>query len=252
MNQVCMITGASGGIGEQLAVLYAKKQYDLILVARSEEKLNALAADLFARYGVQVRVIPADLTDRAAVESVISSVTQLDVLVNNAGFGDYGAFVRADWKKLERMMELNMRALARLSYGLLPQLIVSEGKLINVASMASFMPGPYMSMYYATKAFVLSLTEGIAEEVRPKGVRVMAICPGPTKTGFVAAAGRGTEKLFHKLWNMEPATVAKIAIRGIEKGRVVIIPGILNKIMVESTRLAPRMVVRKIVRTIQK
>lgn len=127
MNQVCMITGASGGIGEQLAVLYAKKQYDLILVARSEEKLNALATDLFARYGVQVRVIPADLTDRAAVESVISSVTQLDVLVNNAGFGDYGAFVRADWKKLERMMELNMRALARLSYGLLPQLIVSEG-----------------------------------------------------------------------------------------------------------------------------
>lgn len=103
-----------------------------------------------------------------------------------------------------------------------------------------------MSMYYATKAFVLSLTEGIAEEVRPKGVRVMAICPGPTKTGFVAAAGRGTEKLFHKLWNMEPATVAKIAIRGIEKGRVVIIPGILNKIMVESTRLAPRMVVGRL------
>ena len=192
MNPTVLITGASGGIGEQLARLFAAHRYDLVLVARSVDKLQSLSAELARAHGIQSRVLPADLADPGAPPRLFEALQDaaIDVLVNNAGFGARGAYAQIDYQLEARMIQVNVAALAHLTRLFLPGMLARRtGKILNVASTAAYVPGPFMAVYYASKAFVLSFSEALAEEVQGSGVTVTALIPGPTETNFAAIAG---------------------------------------------------------------
>jgi short-subunit dehydrogenase len=251
---LAVITGASGGIGYELARLFARDGYPLLLAARNGDKLREVAAELTKAHGVAASVLALDLTTAEAQRQLAEEAERLGpvaVLVNNAGFGLYGPFVMADLTATLEMVQLNVVALTHLSRLLLPGMVQrGRGKILNVASMASFFPGPLMGCYYATKAFVLHLTEALDVELHGTGVRVAALCPGPTETGFKARAGAGTSRLFQA--NLLNATVvAEIGYRGLMAGRRIIIPGVLNRIMLFATRLTPRWAVARIVGRMQ-
>ncbi|WNY24235.1 NADP-dependent 3-hydroxy acid dehydrogenase YdfG [Methanimicrococcus hongohii] len=251
-----LITGATGGIGSELSKIFAQRGYDLVLTARSEEKLNVLKNELEETYSNHIFIIAADLAKPDGINLVFNEIDladiQIDILVNNAGFGDYGRFADADWEKQEEMIQVNILALMQMTKRFLPPMIHrKEGKILNIASVAAFAPGPYMSVYYASKAFVLSFSEAIATELKNSGVTVTAVCPGPTTTGFVAAAGDGTEKLFKSFKNADPKDVAEFAYKSLMKGKVVATPGFQNKLLAFGTRLIPKSVVRKFVAKVQ-
>ncbi|NLW78257.1 MAG: SDR family oxidoreductase [Ruminococcaceae bacterium] len=256
MGRTALITGASSGIGYELAKLFAQDGYDLILVARSEKRLNALKTALENQYDVQGTVIVQDLAKENAAQAVYDAVEAagltVDVLVNDAGFGDYGRYANTDWDKQQRMVHVNILALMQMTRLFLPQMLQrGRGGILNLASLAAFFPGPYMSVYYASKAFVLSFTEALSAELAGSGVTVTAVCPGPTTTGFEAASGPGTAKLFSALKNATAGEVALFAWHALLCGKPVAIYGGLNRAFIFGARFAPRSAIRAVVKMIQ-
>jgi short-subunit dehydrogenase len=253
MNPTVLITGASGGIGEELARLFAAHRHDLVLVARNERKLQEFSGELAGAHGIQSRVLAADLADPAAPGRIFDTLqlsgVAIDVLVNNAGFGARGAYAEIEYEVEARMIQVNVGALAHLTRLFLPGMLARHnGKILNVASTAAYVPGPFMAVYYASKAFVLSFTEAIAEETHGSGVTVTALIPGPTETGFAAAAGNQDTPLFRTGAVMSAAAVARVGFDGLMAGKRVAIAGVSNKLTVLSTRLAPRAMLAKITR----
>lgn len=255
MGKTALITGSSNGIGYELANVHAEKGDNLVLVARSKSKLNEFKEELEEKNKIQVYTIEKDLSiPRAAMEVYDELKKQnisVDYLINNAGLGDFGFFAESDWKKQESMINLNITALAHFTRLFLPDMIKrGSGKIMNVASTASFQPGPTMSVYFATKAFVLSFSEAVNNEVRDFGITVTALCPGSTESGFHAAA-IGNGKLVKERRLTSSKQVAEYGYRAMMKGKTVAIHGLKNRIMANSVRFLPRSLVAKAVRKIQ-
>jgi short-subunit dehydrogenase len=244
-----LITGASGGIGLELARVFAENGYALVLIARSRDRLVEIAAELKP---TPVQVLAKDLALVGAAEGVFREVPKVDVLVNNAGYGVYGHFLGNPLDEELGMMQLNMTALVALTKLYLPGMVASKsGKILNVASTAAFQPGPLMAIYYATKAFVLSFSEAIGNELEGTGVTVTALCPGPTATGFQARTKLENSRLFKRMKVMDARTVAEAGYRALMAGKPVVIPGLTNKLMALSVRFSPRSIVTKIARRMQ-
>ncbi|HBE18562.1 MAG TPA: short-chain dehydrogenase [Cyanobacteria bacterium UBA11149] len=251
-----LITGASSGIGYELAKLFAQNHDNLVLVARSENKLNDIKINFEQNYQVIVTVLPKDLSQPNAAEEIFNQLAaekiQVDVLINNAGFGDFGEFVNTSWEKEADMMQVNMVALTQITKLFLKGMVERRrGKIVNVASTAAFQPGPLMAVYYATKAYVLFFSEAIANELEGTGVTVTALCPGATESGFQLASGMIESRIVKGRKLPTAEAVAKFAYKAIEKGQVVAIHGLLNWIGANVIRFLPRKVVTDIVRTMQ-
>ena len=248
---LALITGASSGIGEGLARLLAEKGYDLALVARREDRLRALGDALAASHGIRTHVLPADLSDPSAPRAIVDRLSQegltADVLVNNAGFGVNGAFAETPEQAEMDMLQVNVVALVHLTKLLLPGMVARKsGKVLNVASTAAFVPGPWMAGYYASKAYVLSFSEALAVETAGTGVTVTVLCPGPTATEFADAAGLGQSGLFQAGNIMSGDEVARLGYEGLMAGRRLVIAGARNRALAFSSRLAPRSVLAAI------
>lgn len=252
MGGTALVTGASSGIGRELAALFARDGFDLILVARRADALEALAAELRARAGVRVRVLPADLSSPGAAEALAAAATAeadaVEVLVNAAGFGLRGDHAELPLDAQLRMIRLNVEALTELTRRLLPSMLRrGGGGVLNVASTAGFQPGPRMAVYYATKAYVLSFTEAIAEECRGSGLRITCLAPGPTASEFQEVAGLGTAPLL-RIGMMSSRRVAEIGYDAWRRGRVLVVPGMRNRLLAWSVRFTPRWLARRVVR----
>jgi uncharacterized protein len=248
MSQTVLITGASSGIGAELAALFAQGGFHLVLVARNAVQLHRLAETLRGEHGVTVAVYAQDLSTPQAPDDILRMLRaqhiQINILVNNAGVGLLGRFAELDDTAQTQMMHLNMVALTRLTRLLLPAMLQhAHGRILNVASTAAFQPGPMMAVYYATKAYVLSLSEALAEELRGTGVTVTALCPGPTTTNFQQTASMGSPRLFQVLRRMQANAVARAGYRGLFRGRRLVIPGIANLLLAWLVRCSPRRLV---------
>ncbi|PWU08052.1 MAG: short-chain dehydrogenase [Verrucomicrobia bacterium] len=248
--EIVLVTGASSGIGRELARCFAADGSKLILVARKRDALNALADELRREFKSHIEVLPADLAEPAAPGRIFDYLqaagTKVDVLVNNAGFGAKGTFAELPLDRQMEMVRVNVTSLTHLTRLFLPGMISRRrGGVLNVASTASFQPGPGMAVYYATKAYVLWLTEAIAEELAETGVTVTALCPGPTVTNFFSAAGGVPSRYFERA-AMSAEEVARIGHVAFRRGRVIAVAGFRNRLMAFSTRLAPRSLVRKV------
>jgi len=251
-----LITGASAGIGAELAKVFGEHKHDVILVARRQDSLEALAGQIEGRSGVRATVFPADLAEPGApaelFEAIRGAELDVDILVNNAGFGLGGEFIETDLDTELRMIQVNVTALTYLTKLFLPPMVQRRsGGVLNVASTAAFQPGPLMSVYYASKAYVLSFTEAIAEELRDSGVVVTALCPGPTATEFAEIAHVGRSRLFAFGAVADARSVAKFGYDALQSGVRVAIPGAQNKLIAQARRFAPRRVVTRVVRLIQ-
>jgi uncharacterized protein len=247
MGRTALVTGASGGIGAELARLLAADGHDMVLVARRADALEALATELGG-----ARVLVADLADSAAPAKLAAEVPDVDVLINNAGVGDYGPFADADLAKTLGIVQLNVASLTELTHRYLPGMLErGRGQILNVASTAAFQPGPLMAVYSATKAYVLSFTEAVAEEVRGRGVTVTALCPGPTRSDFFAGAGMEQSRLVLGRQLPSAAGVARAGYRALRRGRVVTVVGLTNRLLAISVRFTPRAVVRRVVKAMQ-
>jgi short-subunit dehydrogenase len=252
MKLTALITGASSGIGLDLAHLFAADGHDVVLVARSEGTLRELAGELEAKYSISARVIVADLARPDAPREVFAAAPPVDILVNNAGFGISGRFAETALRTELDIIQVNITALTHLTKLFLPQMLArGRGRILNVASTAAFQPGPLMAVYYATKAYVLSFSEAIAEELRETEVTVTALCPGPTATGFQKVADLGTESLLKLMKPVSSMDVARAGYRAMMRGQRVVIPGIKNKLGVQSVRITPRRVVTRVLRALQ-
>jgi uncharacterized protein len=251
-GQTALITGASSGIGLELTRLLARDGYDVVLVARSEAKLRELARELESQHGVSARVVVRDLAVPNSAQDVFEAAGAVDVLINNAGYGLAGSFTETDLRKELEMIQVNIAALTHLTKLFLqPMIARRSGRILNVASTAAFQPGPLMAVYYATKAYVLSFSEAIADELRDSGVTVTALCPGPTATGFAGVAGMESSRLFKISKPMDSAAVARFGYEAMKRGKRVAIPGIRNKLLTQSIRISPRWMVTTIVRKLQ-
>ena len=240
-----LVTGASGGIGEELARRAARDGHELVLVARRVDRLEALRSELGAD---RCRVVAADLGTREGLATVTAAVTDVDVLVNNAGYGDFGAFADADPARTQGMIDLNVSALTALTQAYLPGMLArGHGRILNVASTAAFFPGPLMAVYYATKAYVLSFTEAVATEVRGTGVTATALCPGPTESGFQSAAEMESSRLVRGRRLPSSRAVAEYGWDAMERGTVVAVHGWRNRAQVLLERVTPRAVIRSAV-----
>ena len=253
---VTVITGASSGLGEGFARALAGRKRSLLLVARREERLAALAIELAERHGVAVETLALDLAADDAGERLMRAAGErglvIDQLINNAGFGARGAFADLGLDEQKRMIALNCTALMELCHRVLPGMVERKrGGILNVASTASFQPGPWMAVYYATKAFVLSFSEALHEEVRAHGVKVAALCPGPTRTEFADVAGMGDSELFKRFASSSEAVV-RDGLAALESNTAVKVSGTLNTIMAESIRFTPRLLARRIAGGMQK
>jgi len=250
-KETVLVTGASSGIGLELAHRFAASGSQLVLVARRVERLDHLAAKLKDRFATRSLVRPTDLSEpgdrRSLLQELGSSGWEVDVLVNNAGFGLLGKAVDLDIRRQMEMVEVNVSALTDLTLRLLPGMVTRRrGGILNLASTAAFQPGPRMAVYYATKAHVLSFTEALAQELRGTGVVATCLAPGPTETDFPSKTGINDAVLAH-LGTMDPEQVARAGYRGFRKGRVVVVPGLLNRMGTFAVRLTPRGVARKLV-----
>ena len=248
-----LITGASGGIGYELAKFLARDRHNLVLVARSADKLTQVADEL-QKQGITVRTIPIDLASPPAPKFIFDQLQReginVEILINNAGFGAHGEFARMPQEEILGQIDLNIRALTELTRLFLPAMIQRRaGRIMNVASTAAFQPGPLMAVYYATKAYVLSFSEALANEVKSSGVTVTCLCPGPTETGFGRRAGNNKARMF-KYAAMSAERVAEDGYRALMEGRTLVISGAQNWLVAQSVRLAPRKVVTAISRWI--
>jgi hypothetical protein len=250
-----LITGASSGIGLELAHQFAHDGYRLVLVARNRAALRDLGDELQSRYNVTVRISPKDLAHPATPAELYQELQEagivLDVLVNNAGFGGAGPFLKTDWNHEAEMMQVNIVAVTHLTKLFLPQIRAREGKILNVASTAAFQPGPFMAVYYASKAFVLHFSEALAEELHGSGVTVTCLCPGPVKTNFQTRAYISDTPLGNSPLLVDVREVARVGYEGMKQGKRVVIPGWKNRLGVEMLRISPREMVTKVVRKIQ-
>jgi hypothetical protein len=245
VKKVALVTGASAGLGVEFARQLSERGHRLVLAARRKERLEGLAAELG-----KARAVAIDLSKKDAAAKLMADLEangeEIDLLVNNAGFGLIGRFAKADAKRVRQMIDLNVGTLTDLCRAVAPRMIDRKsGGIINVASTAAFQPGPNMAVYFATKAFVLSLTEALHEELKPHGVHVTCLCPGPTRTEFGDVAGFGGNGMFDRV-AMESPEVVAAGLEGFDKNKAVVVPGLVNKIGASSTRFAPRSVVRKI------
>jgi short-subunit dehydrogenase len=242
---IALVTGASAGLGAEFARQLAKRGQSLVLAARRGKRIEALAAELG-----NARAVATDLAKPGAaarlIEDIESAGDHVDTLVNNAGFGLWGRFTRLDAARQREMIDLNCGTLTELCRLAAPAMVErGKGGILNVASTAAFQPGPGMAVYFATKAYVLSFTEALHEELKRYGVKVSALCPGPTRTEFGEVAGFGGFGAFDRL-SMDSAAVVRAGLKGLERNRAVVIPGLLNKVGAHSTRLAPRPIARKV------
>ena len=246
-----LITGASSGIGLALAHVFAREGYDLFLVARDKDSLREAAARIRVDYGVDVRFLALDLTDSGAVWTLVDAVaSEVDVLVNNAGVGVFGLLQETSWEREEAMLQLNVRVLSELTKVYVPRMLKQGwGRILNVSSVAAFLPGPYMSVYYASKAYVKSFSESLAEELRGSEVLVTCLCPGPTHSSFAASAGAEYVSFFRGRL-MTASAVAEYGYSSLMKGRRVAIPGFRNKLNVCLSRVLPRWLQARIVRRV--
>lgn len=256
MKNTALITGASNGIGLELARIHASTGKDLVLVARSADKLNRLKTELESKYQVEVLTISKDLSLKEAPQQIFDELQQQDIqveyLINNAGFGDYGFFHESSWEKEEQMIDLNMKSLTHLTRLFLPEMVKRRsGRIMNVASTAAFQPGPLMAIYYATKHYVLAFSEAIANEVKDYSVTVTALCPGPTESGFQKVAAMEDSKLVNGVKMPTSAEVAEYGYQSMLKGKVVAIHGRANSLMAKSVGFLPRNLVTNMVRKLQ-
>jgi short-subunit dehydrogenase len=245
VKNIALVTGASAGLGVEFARQLSKRGHSLVLVARRKERIEELASELG-----NARAVAMDLSKSNAASSLFADIEdngeRIDLLVNNAGFGLIGRFAELDARRQREMIDLNVGTLTDLCRLVAPRMIErGSGAILNVASTAAFQPGPKMAVYFATKAFVLSLTEALHEELKPDGVKVTCLCPGPTRTEFGEVAGFGGNGLFERV-AMNSAEVVRAGLKGLDSNRAVVVPGWTNKVTAASTRFAPRSIVRKI------
>lgn len=250
-SETVLITGASSGIGAELVRCFARDGSDLILCARREEALRDVAHSVEDTFGVSTRVLSADLSEpeapRFIADQLSSDGVAVDVLVNNAGFGLRGPFAELDAARQVDVIGVNVTALTHLSRLFLPSMVErGRGGILNVGSTAGFQPGPNMAVYYATKAYVLSLSEALAQEVSASGVTVTCLAPGPTKTEFADRAGMNDAFLFESGAAMTPEAVAAHGHRAFREGRSLAVPGLPNKAGAFATRFLPRSVASKV------
>lgn len=244
-RETVLITGASSGIGYELAKVFASHKYNLILVSRNIEKLNKLGNELENKYNIKVYIIGQDLSETNAAEkvfdSVISMKLQVDILVNNAGIGEVGLFHETQSNKDNEMIQINIGALTQMTKLFSKEMVKrSKGKILNVASTGSFSPGPFIAVYYATKAYVLSFSEAINKELKPYNITVTALCPGAVRTNFSKEAGKKDSPSA-----MNAEAVAKAAYRGLKNNKKVVVPGLINKILIRLPKgLASEMIFR--------
>jgi short-subunit dehydrogenase len=255
-RQTALVTGGSGGIGLEIAKVLARKGFDVVLVARKRDTLEAAAGQLEGKYGARVHVFAADLRLSDAPQAIFDFLHNenipIEVLVNNAGFGLGGEFADTELRRELDMIQVNIAALTHLTKLFLPSMLKRKsGRVLNVASTAAFQPGPLMAVYYATKAYVLSFSEALAEELRHSGVTVTALCPGPTRTDFAASAQMTKSRLFTAFGIADASEVAEFGVAAMMHGRRVAIPGIKNKIVAQANRFAPRAVSAKLARIAQ-
>jgi short-subunit dehydrogenase len=254
-RKTALITGASFGIGMELARIFAREGYSLVLVARSGDKLRQLASELEKSHGTRSLILAVDLTEPGASAYVLDQTTradiQVDVLVNNAGFGQYGYFAENDLEECLRQIQLNVTTLTHLTRLYLPAMVERKsGRILNVASTAAFQPGPLMAVYFATKAYVLHFSEALANELHGTDVTVTCLCPGPTATEFAKRANITDLRLL-KFGSMDAHTVAEDGYRALMAGKPVVISGFKNWLVAQSVRFSPRRLVTGMVRKMQ-
>ncbi|AYF54374.1 SDR family oxidoreductase [Clostridium botulinum C] len=251
-KKTVLITGASSGIGYELSKVFAKNGYNLILVARSIEKLNKLSNEIIEKFNVKVKIIQKDLTLISSAEEVFNEVNneniQVDILINNAGAGVCGEFHKIDYRKDIEIIQLNIASVTILTKLFSKEMIKNGyGKILNVASTGAYQPGPYIAVYYATKAYVLSFSEALRNELSEYGITVSTLCPGSTRTGFSKSAGKAEIKVA-----MDAKDVAISAYNGLMKSKRIIIPGINNKLAIFLSKLVPGSLSAYFVKKIQK
>lgn len=250
MNKYVLITGASSGIGYELAKLFSDDGYNLILVARSLSNLKKVKEEL-NRSNIDIQILNLDLSKTGECDKLINFIESnnlwVEVLVNNAGIGSFGQFSDIKWEVEENLININIKAVTKITKYFLSKFIERKsGGILNVASTAAFAAGPKMATYYGSKSYVLNLTEAIHEEVKGLGVKVSCLCPGPVRTSFQEKAGiQKSEKA--KKYLMEAEEVARIAYKDFKKGKVIIIPGFKNKLLVLANKFLPRVISRKII-----
>ncbi len=252
-----LITGATTGIGYEFARIAANQKYNLALVARNRERLEEAASSLCREFAIHCETYSQNLSEHGGSENVIRFLRRkklhIDLLINNAGAGMLGRFADLDITDQLDLIRLNQVSLTHLThYVLTPMLARGSGAILNIASTAAFQPGPLMAIYYATKAFVLSFTQAIAEETRGSGVLISVLCPGPTRTGFQKKAGVSTTSFIYRMSFMDAPTVARRGWRGLHRGHAVIVPGFSNKALALASRLLPRWFTARIVHELQK
>lgn len=255
MMNYTLITGASSGIGYEFSKVFAKERHNLVLVARSKNKLLQLKSKLEQKYGVSVFILDKDLTSLNAVQEIFdliqSKEISIDILINNAGFGYHSGFLDSNWYKQKNMIELNIIALMEMTYVFGNEMrIQGYGRILNLSSAAAFSSGPYMSIYYASKGFVLSFSEALAEELKGTGVTVTALCPGPTATGFETAADMKNSKMFTLFKPASASDVAKSGYKALMSGKTVKYHSIPTQLMNIGARLSPRNITRKFAKSI--
>ncbi len=251
-HKTVLITGASSGIGLELSRLFARDGYNLVLVARSAQKLQSLAAELEKAHGVHVTVLPADLSQFGAAQEIYRQVQskgiQVETLVNNAGFGVLSELASANLEDSLQMVELNVVSLTALTHLFLPDMVKRRsGRILNLGSTGSFSPVPTMAVYGATKAYVLSFSEALTEELRGTGVTVTALCPGVTITGFQARSGVGGSRMV-RMGSMTAEQVALLGYQAMQRGLTVIVPGLFNRLMTAFIPFIPRPLVLRMSR----
>ncbi len=255
-GKTALITGASGGLGLEFAKLLARDGYNLVLVARSRKALEEQAEEYRRSYGVEARVIVKDLILTGSPQEIYDELevagVQVEVLVNNAGFANYGFIYELKTKQDMDLLQVNVMALTHMTHLFLPGMIARHsGKILNVASTAAFQPGPLMAVYYASKAYVLSFSEAIANELGGTGVTVTALCPGPTESGFQQRAAMEESRLVKGRKIMDAATVARIGYKAMQKGRTTVVPGFKNAFMAQGYRVTPRKIIPMVARRMQ-
>jgi len=258
-SKTALITGASAGIGYSLAKLFARDQFDLVLVSRDRKRLEEVAAELESSYKCRTAVVPKDLTISRApdelYEELQNNSVDIDVLVNNAGVGAHGAFHKSDTQQILNLVRLNIDALVHMTRLFLPRMVErGNGRVLNVASVAAYQPGPFMATYYASKAFVLSFSEAIAVELKGTGVTMTTLCPGPTRTQFNENAGIAHSKLGKSARvALSPDAVANIGYDAMLKGKRTVIAGLKNRVAAfASSRVLPKSLVINAIATVNR
>jgi short-subunit dehydrogenase len=258
MNKWALITGASGGIGAEMAKILGEQNYHMVLVDQTENGLEQLAASM-AKSNSKIRILTMviDLCEDDAAEKVYrrvkSEAINLEILINNAGFGTLGYFSKIDWQREQRMIRLHVETLTLLTKLFLSEMLkAGQGKILNVASVAAFRPSPLMAVYNATKAYILSFSEAISNEVKGSGVSVTVLCPGLTRTGFQKNVGVGSPDFTKNRWLSDGAEkVARSGIKAMHAGKAIVIPGILNNLLITIQRILPRSMITSLMRKVQ-